>query len=401
MKRRLPFYPIVPRYIFPRMDIFGAAMIRFKEDMKNLFRTICFVQISLLIFSGCSDQSTTDLSIVSENVHAFYYPWYGNIEIDGGYFHWNHSVMGHVDEPHTYPGGDDIGANFYPRLGCYSSNDEKVVRLHMKQLKKAGIGVISVSWWGVDTFEAKAVPLLMDIGAQNGIKICFHIEPFNGRNAETTRETIMYLIDRYSSHSAFYYYPERDNLPLFYIYDSYLTSADEWATILGSEGDKTIRGTKYDALVIGLWVKEHEQDFISNGHFDGFYTYFATDGFTYGSTTANWRKQANWALENDKIFIPCVGPGYVDTRIRPWNAVNERSRERGAYFDRMFEAAIAVKPHFIGVTSFNEWHEGTQIEPAIPKAINGFKYEDYAPLQPDFYLNRARFWIGKFANNQK
>jgi hypothetical protein len=27
----------------------------------------------------------------------------------------------------------------------------------------------------------------------------------------------------------------------------------------------------------------------------------------------------------------------------------------------------AVNPSFVAITSFNEWHEGTQIEPAAPK----------------------------------
>ncbi|WP_228377905.1 hypothetical protein [Chryseobacterium luteum] len=29
--------------------------------------------------------------------------------------------------------------------------------------------------------------------------------------------------------------------------------------------------------------------------------------------------------------------------------------------------AVNVNPDFIGITSFNEWHEGIQIEPAVPK----------------------------------
>ena len=48
------------------------------------------------------------------------------------------------------------------------------------------------------------------------------------------------------------------------------------------------------------------------------------------------------------------------------------------------------------ITSFNEWHEGTQIEPAVRKQIPGFTYLDYQPLSADYYLKRTADWIGKW-----
>jgi glycoprotein endo-alpha-1,2-mannosidase len=49
----------------------------------------------------------------------------------------------------------------------------------------------------------------------------------------------------------------------------------------------------------------------------------------------------------------------------------------------------------VGITSFNEWHEGTQIEPAVPKQIPGFTYLDYRPRPTDYYLERTAYWIGR------
>lgn len=135
-----------------------------------------------------------------------------------------------------------------------------------------------------------------------------------------------------------------------------------------------------------------------DGGFDGFYAYFATDGFTYGSTIRHWSHLANWARANDQLFVPCVAPGYLDTRIRPWNGVNPRDREAGAYYDRSWSAALSVSPELVGITSFNEWHEGTQIEPAVPKQFTGFTYLDYQPLPPDYYLNRTAHWVREWQN---
>jgi glycoprotein endo-alpha-1,2-mannosidase len=32
-----------------------------------------------------------------------------------------------------------IGANFYPQLGCYSSTDPSVIRQHMQMIRTAGL----------------------------------------------------------------------------------------------------------------------------------------------------------------------------------------------------------------------------------------------------------------------
>jgi len=330
------------------------------------------------------------------DVHTFYYPWYGNPQTDNFYYHWNHQQSVKKGEPKNYPGGDDIGADFYPKLGCYSSNSDDGLNAHMQMLRRAQVGVISTSWWGKDSYTDRAVPRLLDAAANHDIKVCFHIEPFPGRNAQTARDAIVYIVDKYGSHPAFYRYGKDKPRPMFYIYDSYLTPAKQWKTILSPDGTQTIRNTRYDSVVIGLWVKEHEQAFMTEGNFDGYYTYFATDGFTYGSTIENWPVLAEWARQNNKLFIPSVGPGYVDLRIRPWNNVNTRDRRTGAYYDREFAAAIAVHPQIVSITSFNEWHEGTQIEPAIAKEIPDFKYLDYTPHYPEYYLDRTSYWISRF-----
>ena len=61
----------------------------------------------------------------------------------------------------------------------------------------------------------------------------------------------------------------------------------------------------------------------------------------------------------------------------------------------MFAAALAVNPEIVSVTSYNEWHEGTQIEPAAPRQSPGFTYADHQGLPPEWYLDRTRHWAGQ------
>ncbi|MDQ1255597.1 MAG: glycoprotein endo-alpha,2-mannosidase, partial [Candidatus Hydrogenedentes bacterium] len=339
--------------------------------------------IAGVVAMGITVQSCVADAMPSPKVHAFYYPWYGNPETDGHWVHWDYAAEVREGPPQPHIPPEQIGANFYPAIGLYSSNSPQDLATQMRQLRQAGIGVIASSWWGQGDYSDKAVPQLLDAAAAQGIQVCFHLEPFAGRDhpkAAPYRDAIVYLIDTYGSHPAFYRY---EGKPLFYVYDSYLVADSEWASIFAPGGANTIRGTAHDAVCIGQFVKNGDGQSMLAGHFDGFYTYFATDGFTHGSTLANWPAMAKFAREHGLLFIPSVGPGYDDTRIRPWNGVNRRGREDGAYYDREWQAALDVQPAIVSITSWNEWHEGTQIEPAVPKTTLEYTYLDYAPNSPE------------------
>jgi len=185
--------------------------------MEQLKTTHIIVVVTLALLTSFGQYSVlAGDSQPYDKVHAFYYPWYGNLQTDKFHYHWNHQQFVKEGEAKNYPGGDDVAANFYPKLGCYSSNSDQDLDAHMLMLRRAKAGVISTSWWGKDSYTDKAVPRLLDAAAKHNIKVCFHIEPFPGRNAQSTRDAIVYIIDRYGSHSAFYRYGKDKPHPMFY-----------------------------------------------------------------------------------------------------------------------------------------------------------------------------------------
>ena len=232
------------------------------------------------------------------------------------------------------------------------------------------------------------------------VQVCFHIEPFEDRNVASIRGNLSYIVDRYGNHSAFYRRPG-SSLPVYYIYDSYLVPGDQWLALLGQNGGPdSVRGTVLDGIFLGLVADRTHLDQLIRCGFDGYYTYFASDRFTYGSTVSNWASLALRARESGILFVPSVGPGYDDVRIRPWNAANTRDRRHGAYFERGFSAAVESQPDMISITSFNEWHEGTQIEEAVPRQTLDHRYADYIPQDSDFYLKLSRKWTSVFAEQK-
>ena len=91
------------------------------------------------------------------------------------------------------------------------------------------------------------------------------------------------------------------------------------------------------------------------------------------------------------------GPGYDDTRIRPWNGANTHARDGGAYYEAMWREALALRPHAVSITSYNEWGEGTQIEPARPHTTaDGTAYLDYG-AEHGLYLRLTSRWAARAA----
>jgi glycoprotein endo-alpha-1,2-mannosidase len=265
---------------------------------------------------------------------------------------------------------DDIASNYFPRLGAYSSNDRAVVDQHMAWIAQAGVGVVVTSWWGIGSYEDQAVPMLLDSAAAHGLKVAFHIEPYRGRTPDSVKGDIAYIYNRYGRHPAFFrvsrptrYGSWANPRGVFYIFNSLATPANEWRAMLDS-----IRGTSLDAFVL---AQTSDARLIDSGHFDGLYTYdvFNVDGSFF--------QGVNQAVVNrGAVFAPSVGPGYIDTRAVAGSTRN-KPRLNGATYDQMWQRAIASGAEWITITSFNEWHEGTQIEPAVPKSIPGFTYLNY------------------------
>lgn len=320
----------------------------------------------------------------SRDVHLFYYPWYGSPSGGGSWRHWPQGG-------HTPP--DDIGADLYPALGPYDSGDMAgTVAQHMKWVKRSGAGVLVYSWWGRDGYEDRLAKGVLDAAAEEGIEVAWHLEPYAGRTAASTVADIRYLNAAYGSHPAFHRSAEHGGKPAFYVFESLRTT--DWAALDEVTDDNIVLAQTTDTSKIA--------------HFSGMYTY---DGIA-GATAPGWKHAGDYARAHDLIWAPSVAPGYVDDRAVPGNTTPTLGRADGAAYDKQWtnalDPAVGGSPDWVSVTSFNEWHEGSSIEPAdsTPPAGHGYQtfegaYGKTGEAAETAYLDRTAYWADRFESAKR
>jgi len=95
---------------------------------------------------------------------------------------------------------------------------------------------------------------------------------------------------------------------------------------------------------------------------DGMHTY-ATVGLSMSNISEVYNEASNAAHSKNKTFVATVMPGYDDTEVRSPGYVIDRQNE--SYYNSFWSTAKSSFPDHYIITSFNEWHEGTEIEPSL------------------------------------
>ena len=300
-------------------------------------------------------------------VSAFYYPWYGTSSRDGAFQHWS-------QRGHTPP--NDIASAYYPLRGLYSSSDTLVTAEQMDEIRTAGIDEIAVSWWGQGSPEDIRLPEVVAAARADGIAVAAHLEPYAGRTVASTLADLVYL--------------RRYGIRTFYVYRPLDLPVADWAANKPAlHADSTT-----------LFAQTALVGAAAAAGFDGVYTYdivvYSGDKFARLCAEAHAMKL---------LCAPSVGPGY-DARRGSGDPV-VKVRRNGATYDSMWKMAIQAGADRVTITSYNEWHEGTQIEPAssTPTRRGRYRYLSYegawglhGAAAEDAYLARTRYWADVFRN---
>jgi hypothetical protein len=254
-------------------------------------------------------QPTGDLTLPLRG--AFYYPWY----------------------PQTWTvGGEHV---FYePELGYYDSDSAEVVDRHIDDLTYAKVEVAIASWWGVDAQnEDVRIPLLLErtLAAGGGLRWALYYEKEGFDRFDTSvaalRADLAYL-QRYASSAAF---ARIAGKPVIFVYnanDGDCSVADRWADAAGDDW--------YVVLKVFAGYRSCTRQ-PSSWH-------------QYGPSTA--------AQEHDGASYS-ISPGF-------WRADRDApdlARDPARWRQNVSDMVASGQPWQLIVT-FNEWGEGTAVEPA-------------------------------------
>ncbi|MGI8478759.1 MAG: hypothetical protein ACR2M2_02695 [Gaiellaceae bacterium] len=251
----------------------------------------------------------------------FYYPWYSTPTWDGSWAHW------YVERE----GSPVLSTPYFPSRGLYSSSNTRIVASQMREIAAAGVNTVVVSWWGAGSPEDDRLALVAEAARRHGLDIAVHLEPYRGRTPAATAADIARL--------------QATGVRDFYVYDADRDPAIHWAEALAEiEGARIFANT----TLVGR---------AKASGFDGLYTY---DVVTWTGST--FRRLCTQSHQAGLLCAPSVGPGY-DARLATSDRI-VRPRLHGATYDRMWKTALKADADLVTITSYNEWQEGTQIEPA-------------------------------------
>ncbi|MBX3051781.1 MAG: glycoside hydrolase family 99-like domain-containing protein [Caldilineaceae bacterium] len=268
-------------------------------------------------------------------VLAFYYTWFDENT-------WNYATV--PDLPATQ----------------YVSRDRAAMGRHIEQAQRAGIDAFLVAWYGPNgdsnQTEANLAALLDEAAARNfRIGILFETtSPFLNGSGDGAA-ALTHALNVHANHPAFL---RVDGKPVIFFWRPSQWSVETWRAIR----DQVDPGRN------SIWIAEGV-DMAYQAVFDGHHLYSNTwnppSDLSYTNQKfAKWTAAASQQYGTHKRWVATVMPGYDDTRTGRGNAF-ARDREGGAYYERAWQAAIASNPDWIVITSFNEWPEGTYIEPSV------------------------------------
>jgi len=323
------------------------------------------------------------------NVGAYYYPWFsGPTSFGAGV---DKTIQGHLTPAQQ------------PTLGWYSQWDTSVISQHYNWAKYAGVDFFNVSWDGANTPSDISTKInLFNNPDRGNVKLSVLMEPTI--TTANIYSNTAYLANNYFNQAG---YQTINGKPVVNIYltrtfttqylDNFVGQMRQAASdngfddiyVIGDEvwGDGTaVNSNRIDAL-----------DAVTN--YDVYGNIGGSSNYPYVTTSDvnQWDiGNDNWEAAADAAgvdFIPGVSPGYNDQAVRSGHLPISRKLDGvEGEFGSLFEALVvsakdntdADNGNTMMVTSWNEWHENTQIEPVSGGVPTNF---DDSPSGSDYTWN--------------
>ena len=295
-----------------------------------------------------SSIETFSSNIDDKMVLAFYYVWYKN---DGIRRYW------------------PLRTAYHPLLGGYNSSDPEVITQHIRWAKEIGLDGFIVSWWGINSFTDNNLKKVIEIANREDCSITIYYETTKtqGKPDEEAKneiiEDITYIIDTYSNEPCFLWFK---NKPVIFIYALWTHTREFWEEVLGELREQV------DVFLVG--------DGKPNEYpgFDG-YHFYNPKNIPLDELLGDYNRFKEFYP--DKLLAGTVIPGFDNRKIKGEQG-SYTPRYGGRTYDEFWEIALEGEVNWVLITTWNEWWEGTAIEPTR-------EYKEQ-------YLEATKRWIKAF-----
>ena len=315
---------------------------------------------------------------------AHYMPWYASPprSKDWGW-HW---TMNHFDPQKQKNGRREIASQFYPIIGPYDSGDPAVIEYHLLLMKLSGIEGVVVDWYGrADCHDYKQlhenVVLLVNMVEKFQMKflICYEDQTINAlveqkvipqaSRVSHAVEEVEWLTKNWFHRDSYVCFRGQ---PILLSFGHSGLNDEEWQNVFG----------RIDLPI--SWLSEHAPRPRACGAFDW---PIPEQGLTQIRRFSQASKQ--W-----QCSMPVVFPRFVDVYqkagVQP--AYKNITDNNGETFRLSVDEAGRAHGQIVQIATWNDWGEGTQIEPS-----REFGYRDLEYLQSlregqvdkQFQMNKA------------
>lgn len=305
-------------------------------------------------------------------VGAYYYGWYSS-------GHWEE--FGHV--------GRHLPVPLEPCLGEYNSRDAAVIATHVRWAAESGIDFFIVSFSGEGTVSDRQTRnVLLPVLEQSPVRQAPMLEMLAyGAELDIADESLrrrlaadlIYLARHYLLHPAAL---RIDGRPVLFLYVTRRLRGgiEQWMDLLRQH----LRQQGVDAFLIAdeaFWQKSDPARLRAYDAITAYNVYdwpltrhrgWASESTFFADVDGLYQRWYDAARREGVAFVPNIMPGYNDRGVRPDqdHYVIPRQLEPGGtptgFFERFIDLAqryVDPQLRMVTITSFNEWHEWTQIEP--------------------------------------
>jgi hypothetical protein len=240
----------------------------------------------------------------------------------------------------------------YPQLGRYSSDDETVMRTHVRWAKAAGIDGFIVSWKSTEPLNRR-LEQLMRVAREEDFKLAIIYQGLDFSRRPQPVARVAADLGRFAMRYAGGLVFDLFDRPLVIWSGTWEYSAADIAAVT--------RPLRRHLLVLGSEKSSEGYERIAKLVDGDAYYWSSVNPETNRNHEPKLNQLGALVHANQGLWIAPAAPGF-DARLVGGTTVVER--RDGATLREQFQAALGSSPDAVGLISWNEFSENSHVEPS-------------------------------------